>query len=426
MKRMIATLCVGVMLFNSVALAASTTAPRVTLTASQKTAENEIVLTVAVKDTVFNTVQFAVDYDENKLTPKRVGGNNPVTDLGTMTTYLAPIYELGEGWMSYEFGTFDTATGIAEYTLYVDPASKGVTGGSDADGYVTAGSGGLNLVSLHFTLKDTAVFTADSIKLVTTASNSDYIILSAKTADPTKPEKLTGRSLGQRDFTALGISLTDTAEPLPPVEPEKPVNPSGGENPNGNTPGGTRPGETTPGGAVKLTDITGNWAEKDIQTLVDKGILTGYGDSTFRPGNKMTRGECCIVLCRTLGLDPINGSTAFSDLNDVWAAPYINAVHHAGLIDGVGGGRFAAGRNITRQEMFQLLAKALALPVAEGQLSQFQDGNTVASWATDAANRMVAAGIVKGSNGLLNPKGEISRAEVASMLCRALENVKIP
>lgn len=433
MKRILAALCAGAMLISGAALAAdTTTVPRVTLTASKATEANEVVLTVAVKSTSFNVVQLAVDYDETKLTPKSVVGDAPVTDPSAMTDFYE-LYERGQGWMSYSVGEYDSADGVVEYVLSVNPNSKNRPTGSDSDGYVTAGSEGRNLITLHFTLKDTAVFTADSIELATTASNSDYIIVSTKTENPASPEMIKGRSLGLRDFTALGIPLSETAESAPPEETDPPKEPEQPENPGGSTGGGTGTGtgETTRpdenkdpvsgGTAVQLNDIAGHWAEKDIRALAEKGILTGYGDGTFRPGDLISRGECCILLCRALELEPVDAGAEFSDLAGVWAAPYINAAHKAGLVNGVGGGRFDAGRRITRQEVFQLIATAFQLPAGAGESGSFSDSARLGAWAVDATDRVVAAGIVKGSGGLLNPNGEISRGEMAAMLSRALE-----
>lgn len=420
MRRILAALCAGAMLLSSAALAANTTAPRVTLTASKGEEKNEIVLTVGVRDVAFNVLQFAVDYDESKLTPKSVVDNEPVTDPDYMTDYLAPLYsaETETGWLNTSFGTFDTTNGVVEYTLYADPGSRGGENGSDADGYATAGSEGLNLIALHFTLKDTAVFTADSIQLAATASNKSYIILSSKNpADPRAPVMLESRSLGLRDFTAFDIPLADTTEPEPPKEPDMPNPPdqSNGSSSSGNTGSAGNTGS----GTSKLTDVSGHWAEKYINELADKGILTGYGDGTFRPEKSINRGEFCIVISRALGLEPQKDGSVFGDLDGIWAAPYIYAVYDAGLVSGVGGDSFAAGRAITRQEAFKIIAAALKLPV--GPTASFPDMGEVQPWALAGVNSMTAAGLVTGdSAGRLNPAREISRGEIAALVSRAL------
>ena len=50
-----------------------------------------------------------------------------------------------------------------------------------------------------------------------------------------------------------------------------------------------------------MQDISGHWAEKSIDKAVQKGIMNGYEDGTFKPDEPMTRAQLCTVLDR-LGL----------------------------------------------------------------------------------------------------------------------------
>ncbi|HPF20883.1 MAG TPA: S-layer homology domain-containing protein, partial [Syntrophomonas sp.] len=43
--------------------------------------------------------------------------------------------------------------------------------------------------------------------------------------------------------------------------------------------------------ASQLSDVSGHWAEIQIQCVVDQGIATGYPDQTFKPTNAITRAE---------------------------------------------------------------------------------------------------------------------------------------
>ena len=51
---------------------------------------------------------------------------------------------------------------------------------------------------------------------------------------------------------------------------------------------------------IKLTDIENHWAKKDIEYLVDLGIVKGYEDNTYRPNNGITRGEIAAMLARIM------------------------------------------------------------------------------------------------------------------------------
>ncbi|MDG0811159.1 amidase family protein [Cohnella rhizosphaerae] len=68
----------------------------------------------------------------------------------------------------------------------------------------------------------------------------------------------------------------------------------------------TPPETTTPPEepeAVNFTDTTYHWAKASIDVLIGKGLLTGYGDGTFRPNAGLTRAEAIKVIATYLGLE---------------------------------------------------------------------------------------------------------------------------
>ena len=65
--------------------------------------------------------------------------------------------------------------------------------------------------------------------------------------------------------------------------------------------------------------------------------------------------------------------------------------------------------------------KGLDLVTLEDNLSRFSDRNEISSYAVSAMNWAVGQGLVKGSGGKLNPKGNATRAQVAAILHRFCE-----
>ena len=53
-------------------------------------------------------------------------------------------------------------------------------------------------------------------------------------------------------------------------------------------------------GDSNFTDISGHWAEKDIERAVALGWISGYQDGTFRPNNFITRAEAMSMINRVL------------------------------------------------------------------------------------------------------------------------------
>jgi hypothetical protein len=100
------------------------------------------------------------------------------------------------------------------------------------------------------------------------------------------------------------------------------------------------------------------WARPHIAGAVAAGIISGYGDGTFRADQGLTRSEMAALIVRLKGIAPLPGATPpFSDWDQTpgWARPYIAAAYEAGLIKGTGQGRFAPARFATRAEAAVLL-----------------------------------------------------------------------
>jgi N-acetylmuramoyl-L-alanine amidase len=59
-------------------------------------------------------------------------------------------------------------------------------------------------------------------------------------------------------------------------------------------------GKTTVQKTVK-DDVTGHWAEASIKRAMEKGIIVGHSDGTFKPDEPVTRAQLAVILDR-LGL----------------------------------------------------------------------------------------------------------------------------
>lgn len=114
--------------------------------------------------------------------------------------------------------------------------------------------------------------------------------------------------------------------------------------------------------AFKDTAQVPIWARDFFARLIEDKVITGYEDGTLRPANPLTRTVMTVILVRALGIEIEPGATAsFADAGDIqpWARPYIAAAHEAGLVDGVGGNRFAPESKATRAEVVTLLLSVL-------------------------------------------------------------------
>jgi uncharacterized protein YjdB len=165
----------------------------------------------------------------------------------------------------------------------------------------------------------------------------------------------------------------------------------------------------------QFTDMPSNWSTEALQEAVNSGLLTGF-NSKIMPNDKLTRAQMATIINRAFGAKNQESLTKFSDVTSTqW--------YYAEMAKSVAMGTFqGSGENlypnnpITREEAFAVIARALKLSPSASAPSGYSDLNQISSWASGEVYSLVNSGYIKGSNGLLNPKGHITRAEFAQVM----------
>ena len=153
-----------------------------------------------------------------------------------------------------------------------------------------------------------------------------------------------------------------------------------------------------------------HWAADSVQFVSSRELFTGTGNDVFDPMGDMTRAMLVTVLARLDGQDTEGGET--------WYSKAMNWGVKTGVTDGT-----APESNITREQLAVMLYRYAKAEKTQADLSGFADSGSISDWASDAMNWAVAEGIITGkSGGKLDPSGLASRAEVATMLQRFIEN----
>ena len=175
---------------------------------------------------------------------------------------------------------------------------------------------------------------------------------------------------------------------------------------------------------VTFADAKGKWYEGMVNEMGSRKIIAGLSASVFGGGASITRAEFAAILVRALGL-PTDGTSSFSDVpTTAWYTGAVATAVQYGLAGGTGKNCFSPNAAITRQEAMLMLQRAAALTEfsgTSGTLDGFTDADAVNSWAKDAAKWNVGSGLIKGSDGKLNPTAKISRAESATIILRLLQ-----
>ncbi|MDI6601266.1 MAG: 5'-nucleotidase C-terminal domain-containing protein [Thermoanaerobacteraceae bacterium] len=169
-----------------------------------------------------------------------------------------------------------------------------------------------------------------------------------------------------------------------------------------------------------------SWARPYVVDLVNKGVMdTGKNNSiAINVNDQVTRGEFVKTLVKAMGYQiPAVESTKFTDVNKDMA-PYVEAALKNGVTNGISDTAFGTNMNITREQAFSMLMKALDLKDNGEGLKSFKDADRVSEWAKGYISSAVALGIVKGSDGNLNPASNITRGEMASLIDNFIKNIK--
>lgn len=169
------------------------------------------------------------------------------------------------------------------------------------------------------------------------------------------------------------------------------------------------------------SDIAGHWAESVITQWQNKGLIQGYEDGTFKPGNTITRAEFVTLMNNAKGFWS-EGSINFSDVkNGSWFYSAVARAVAAGYVKGYSDGSFKPGNTITRAEAAVMIANAARLSANEAGAYRFTDVGSIPAWARGSVGAVVAAGYMTGyPDGSFYANASISRAEAVSSLNRML------
>lgn len=174
------------------------------------------------------------------------------------------------------------------------------------------------------------------------------------------------------------------------------------------------------GKAANLPDIPAQYKE-EIDFLVGKGIITGYPNGTFGPDNIVTREVAATMVGRALGLDEKKRPSKFKDVDkDSFGSGYIASAVEKGIITGYTDGTFRPKEPMTRGGMAYLLKRAFEL---EGNNNTvFSDILSSNSELYAAVDALAANGIANGyTDGTYRPQKPLTRVAFSLLVARGID-----
>lgn len=174
-----------------------------------------------------------------------------------------------------------------------------------------------------------------------------------------------------------------------------------------------------------FADTIGHWAQEPIERLAKDGIVSGFGDGTFRPDEPVTREQFVKMVAAAVDAHVRAGATPFADVpEDRWSSPYISAAVQMNIVRPEElGSMMEPGQTISRQEMAAYAARAAGLEPAPDAL-RFADGGQVDAAFADWIGAASRSGIITGfGDGTFRPRQWSTRAQAAAVIVRMLDRM---
>ncbi|WP_286883206.1 phosphodiester glycosidase family protein [Aneurinibacillus sp. UBA3580] len=203
------------------------------------------------------------------------------------------------------------------------------------------------------------------------------------------------------------ISLEYPANTAPVTPPPAPANPTG------------------------FTDIKGHWAEATLIEMYKKGIVSGITPTKLGPSVAVTRGQFVTFMDRAFGWtknNPAKAQSPFKDKLPDYAKASILAAVEKGIVSGFDDGTFKADAPISRAQMAVMMHNAIKKGYGNANkpatLSpSFKDASSFPAYAVESIRFLSERGYVSGdANGGFGPNRTANRAESLVVLDRLMKS----
>jgi hypothetical protein len=181
--------------------------------------------------------------------------------------------------------------------------------------------------------------------------------------------------------------------------------------------------EKEPGMSLPYTDVSwDHWAYTAIKRMYTRGLMVGVNETTFAPGQEMSRAMLAVILYARAGQPAVEAANPFTDVPaDSWYTDAVIWAADNGIVSGFGDGAFRPNDALTRAQAAVMLCAFAAFTqddvTVRADLSAYSDAGQIPSWAMDAMQWANARQLIIGRDSAhLAPTAATTRAEMASIL----------
>ena len=178
-----------------------------------------------------------------------------------------------------------------------------------------------------------------------------------------------------------------------------------------------------------FTDVKENdWFYDSVKYAYENDLMKGISNTEFAPDSEVTRAMFVTVIYR-MENEPQTGKCAFTDVES--GSYYESAVTWAnenGIVSGISEDCFAPNEPITREQMAAIIYRYAAFKgydITTSSNTSYTDNDNISDYAKDAVIWAAEKSVMTGNtDGSFAPKANTTRAQVASVFMRMVENLK--
>lgn len=168
--------------------------------------------------------------------------------------------------------------------------------------------------------------------------------------------------------------------------------------------------------SILFSDISEKHSNyEDIMYLLEMGIIESK--NTYGVNDIVTRSEVAVMIAKSIGLDGTQRPTKFNDVpKSDPNSGYIQSAVERGIINGYEDNTFRPNINVTRGHMANFIARAYDLPSGTKTFKDVPKN----SIEYEAIQQLVAASITNGyEDGTFKPPNNLTRGHISAFLARA-------
>lgn len=166
---------------------------------------------------------------------------------------------------------------------------------------------------------------------------------------------------------------------------------------------------------VEFQDIPNNWSTEALLNSIDNGLLKGY-NGKLKPDDNLTRAEMATIINRSFRSYIKADLEEFIDIDpEDWYYEEMGKAIQMKTFKGYNN-RLNPNDPITREEAFVVISRAFKIDTTNMEPNEYSDLAEISDWAKKEIYGLIEAGYITGSDGIINPKGHITRAEFAQIM----------